>query len=329
MRVRHVLNGALIAACLAAASALADPIAEGRARSAAFLAGDLAPIWADMTPPMRAAIGGLDAFEDLRAGLIEAYGEERELVGEEILDAQGHEVYLRRGLWGAQGHAMILQWAFDEDGRIGGFFIREAPVAAESRFLDYETRADLRLPFDGEWHVFWGGRTIEENYHAIDRAQRFAVDFLVMEDGASHAGDPAVLENYHCWGRPILAPAAGTVARAVGDLPDQPIGSSDPLNPAGNHVVLDLGNGEFAFLAHLRSGSLRIAEGDTVEPGDALGLCGNSGNTSEPHLHFHLQTTADLTDGEGLPAQFRSYLADGGQIDRAEPVRGEVVESSR
>ena len=60
--------------------------------------------------------------------------------------------------------------------------------------------------------MFWGGRTIEQNYHAADKAQRFAYDFLIRRDGASHIGDPSKLENYLCWDRPILAPAEAIVA---------------------------------------------------------------------------------------------------------------------
>ena len=59
--------------------------------------------------------------------------------------------------------------------------------------------------------------------------------------------------------------------------------------PAGNHVVLDLGSGEYALLAHLRRGSVRVRPGQRVRRGETLGRCGNSGNSSEPHLHFHVQ----------------------------------------
>lgn len=109
--------------------------------------------------------------------------------------------------------------------------------------------------------MVWGGRTLEQNYHAADDAQRFAIDVLVYRDGVTHRGEPQKLESYYCWNQPILSPAAGTVANVVADLPDNPIGSTDPQNPAGNHVVLDFGNGEFAFLGHMRRGSIRLQPG--------------------------------------------------------------------
>ena len=116
---------------------------------------------------------------------------------------------------------------------------------------------------------------------------------------------------------------------AVSVLPDQAIGSSDPAHPAGNHVVLDFGNGEFGFLAHMRSGSLKVKAGDKVEAGQEVGRCGNSGNTSEPHLHFHLQTTPNLAEGEGLPARFVDYMADGKSVESGEPEQGQAIEPDK
>ena len=147
-----------------------------------------------------------------------------------------------------------------------------------------------------------------------------------MRNGISHDGDGTRLTDYYCWDEPILAPAAGTVVAAVDNLPDNPIGSTDAQNPAGNHVVLDFGNGEFGFLGHMREGSVAVSAGERVARGEELGRCGNSGNTSEPHLHFHLQTTADLSNGEGLPAFFEDYVADGRPVDRGEPLAGQVIE---
>lgn len=149
-----------------------------------------------------------------------------------------------------------------------------------------------------------------------------------MRDGQRHSGDPSSLESYHCWGRSILAPAEGVVVRSVDDLPDQAIGASDPAKPAGNHIVIDFGNDEYGVLAHLRRGSVRVAEGDAVTAGQEIGLCGNSGNTSEPHLHFHMQTSPRLDQGEGLPMQFTNYRANDTLIDRGEPRKGEYIRAA-
>jgi murein DD-endopeptidase MepM/ murein hydrolase activator NlpD len=323
--MRLMLAAILLVASITGSPAQDAVLSEGRERSEAFLQRDFRSTWEAMTPEMREALGSLDALSKFRDELERTYGAESEILDEEVRRVDGHDIYLRTARWRKAEAPLLMQWAFDETGKVAGFFVRPAPVPAESRFPDYRTKASLRLPFEGEWFVFWGGRTLEQNYHVSDKAQRSALDFVVMEDGSSHRGDPADLGSYFCWDRPVLAPADGAVAVAVDGLPDQPIGKSDPQNPAGNHVVLDLGHSEFAFLAHLKEGSVMVEEGEAVTQGDVLGRCGNSGNTSEPHLHFHLQTTPDLATGEGLPAQFEDYVADGVPVERGEAVKGQIV----
>jgi len=308
-----------------ATAASADPMEDGRERSTQFLAGQIDEIWSAMTPQMQGALGSSAALEQLRAGLERDLGAEAEVLDETILQRDGHQVYLRTSRWTKSKTPLVMQWTLDSEAKIAGFYLRPAPVAAESRFLDYQTKAELRFPFEGEWFVYWGGRTIEQNYHAADAGQRFAVDLVVRKDGATHAGDPMKLENYHCWDKPVLVPADGTVVKAVSDLPDNAIGQTDAAHPAGNHVVIDFGNGEFGFLAHFRQGSVKAKVGDRMTTGQELGRCGNSGNTSEPHLHVHLQTTATLSAGEGLPAYFNGFVADGKPVERGELVKGQTV----
>ena len=300
-------------------------LAAGRQHAARFQSGDIDALWQRMTAPMRQALGAPAALSDLREAVEARFGREEAVLSETTEAQSGHHIYLRLARHANDPAPLVTQWTLDEKGAIAGFFARPAQQPAQSRFLDYQTKAPLRLPFDGAWQVFWGGRKPEQNYHAVDPGQRFALDLLVVEDGSSHEGDGQALQDYHCWDRPILAPAAGTAAAAVDGLPDQAIGETDPANPAGNHVVLDLGNDEFAFLAHLRQGSVAVKLGERVESGQEIGRCGNSGNTSEPHLHFHLQTTPVLGEGEGLPALFNAYVADGEPVARGEPVRGQTV----
>jgi hypothetical protein len=314
---------ALACSLLVTTSAIAQEaiLEEGRERTEAFFAGNLQDIWDDMTPDLQQALGDFAAFEAFQQSVEADLGTEEEMLEEQATEEAGFRVYLT-----GSNTPVDMQWAFDEADGIGGFFIQPQTEPAPTQYLDYETNADLRLPFDGEWYVFWGGRSTQDNYHASNPAQRFAYDFVVHEDGVSHAGEADVLENYHCWGREILAPADALVVATVNDLPDQAIGQTDLDNPAGNHVILAFGEDEYAFLAHLQQGSVRVQQGQEIEQGDILGLCGNSGNTSEPHLHFHMQTTADLLAGDGLPALFNDLVADGEPMERGEPVRGQYVE---
>lgn len=298
---------------------------EGRERSHAFLEGDLVGIWADMTPELQGLFGSIAGFETFRAGAMRDFGEETQVLSEEVQPSDGLNVYLRTSTWSLANAPVVTQWTIADSEQIASFSIQVLPTLADSRFLDYQTKVPLRLPFDGEWFVVWGGRTLDQNYHAANGAQRFAVDLLIYRGGATYRGDRQVKSNYYCWDQPILAPAGGTVVGVVNDLPDNNIGATDADNPAGNHVVIDFGNSEFGFLAHMREGSVTVASGDTVIAGQELGRCGNSGNTSEPHLHFHLQNTSDLTDGEGLPAFFEGYIADDHPTDRGEPIAGQYI----
>jgi hypothetical protein len=312
-------------AILPALAAAADPQTTGQRLARAFLNGDVDAVWDAATPRMRQTFGSPAALAALQDDLIRDLGREEAILSQTVVQDGAHDRFTQVSRWSGANAPLELSIALTETEAVDGFLVRLQPVAADSPFLDYQTKADLRLPVDGEWMVYWGGRDIAQNYHAADPGQRFALDLVVVRDGQTHSGDPARLESYHCWGQPILAPAPGTVVAAVDGLPDQPIGQTDPANPAGNHVVIDFGGGEFGFLAHLRSGSLRLKAGDLVTTGQEIGDCGNSGNTSEPHLHFHLQTTPTLGQGDGLPAQFQNYIADGAPVEIGEPVQGQVI----
>ena len=201
--------------------------------------------------------------------------------------------------------------------------LKKRPAATS--YLNYQTQTMLTLPFDGEWYVYWGGRTIARNYHAATRDQRFAYDFLVLHNGKSHRGTGERNTDYFCFGLAVYAPGNGVVVSMANAEPDLGPGETRLDNPLGNYVILDHGCGEFSFLAHLRQGSVVVCQGDGVTAGQFIGECGNSGHSSEPHLHYHLQTTATSFQGEGLPAQFSQYIANGKWTLRGEPVAGQKV----
>jgi hypothetical protein len=297
----------------------------GRRYARWFLEGRTDTLWALLTPQMRGPIPTAERLAAFRGQFVGQVGAETEFASESARESGGVVLYERVSRFATAPIPFRISIATDGQGRIAGLLVRPEQEVAGSRFLDYTTQTHLRLPFDGEWFVFWGGRTREQNYHVIAPDQRFAYDFVVRRDGVTHEGDGTRVEQYFCWGRPILAPAAGTVAVAVDSLADNAPGQRDPAHAAGNHVILDHGNGEFSLLAHLRSGSVAVRPGATVAAGQKLGECGNSGNTSEPHLHYHLQNTAVFGRAEGLPAQFLGYMADGRPVARGEPVRGETI----
>ncbi len=301
----------------------------GQTYTANFYAGDMASIWQHMTRQMREALGSEGGLRDFGNKVEHDVGSEISVIAERVESVAGFRTYTRQSKFSKIASPIIVSWSFDAEDRIAGFYVRPQQQPAPSPYLDYDTQAYLRLPFDGEWLVFWGGRTVEQNYHAAVRDQRFAYDLLVVINGTSHSGDGKSNEQYYCWGKEILSPGSGTVVTAVSNLPDNPPGVMDPKNPPGNHVILDLGNKEYALLAHLQQGSVQVAEGDEIRPGQPIGLCGNSGNTSEPHLHFHLQDSKRFGKGDGKPVFFSSYIANGNPVDRGEPVRGETISPKR
>jgi len=154
--------------------------------------------------------------------------------------------------------------------------------------------AVLSAPFRGEWYVFQGGRSALLNHHYLIPAQRHALDLCKLNDDRTSHGDATKLESYAAYGQELFAPADGKIVKVVNDRADEAIGGSDEENPVGNHVVIEIGAEKFVLLAHLMKASVVVREGDPVQHGDKLARCGNSGNTSEPHLHLQVQNRADF-----------------------------------
>lgn len=144
-------------------------------------------------------------------------------------------------------------------------------------------------------------------------AQRFAIDFVMVDSTfKTHHGDALKNENYYAYGVDALAVGDGIVAARKDSIIENVPGITSRAVPitletvGGNHVILDLGGGRFAFYAHLQPGSLRVKLGDRVRKGQVLGLVGNSGNSTEPHLHFHVADSKSPLGSEGVPYVFES-----------------------
>ena len=317
--------------CSRLTSAAADPpppLQHGRDLTRLFYEEKLDTIWEQFAPPMKDLLGSLQSLKSFREQVRRQFGREV-LVASERVDFVGTTaVYERTARFEKLSAPILVQWFLGLDGRVTGFRVTLAE-GAPSKYLQYQTKTDLYLPFRGEWYVFWGGRTASQNLHALSKDQRFAYDFVIMKGGSSHTGTGRKNEDYYCFGQPILAPGSGSVVSIENGVDDNVPGVMNACQPLGNYVIIDHGNGEFSFLAHLRCGSVKVKKGDKVKAGDLLGDCGNSGHSSEPHLHYHLQNTGEPFNGDGLPAQFRDYIADGRPVARGEPVRGQVISSSK
>ena len=232
--------------------------------------------------------------------------------------------YAEQYAWG--DHTLSLDSYWTGDGLLAGITILPQASLPEA---PAQTPIPARLPFDGAWLVVWGGETQFQNYHAAHGSQRFAADILLWREGSTANAPGTDSEHYHAFGQPYLAPVSGKVVAALDGLDD--IAPQQPGNPedhaAGNHIVIET-EGGFVFLAHCKNGSIVVAQGDSVEAGDEIAAIGNSGNTSEPHVHIHAQTTNDLYDpaAVGIPLIFENVLVNGEAQDTATPLHGTIME---
>ncbi|WP_425093353.1 peptidoglycan DD-metalloendopeptidase family protein [Tropicimonas sp. S265A] len=190
---------------------------------------------------------------------------------------------------------------------------------------------DLAAPLEpGAYLAVHAGASATRNAHAAFvltsenaarfSGQKYAVDFLALgplwQTGPLRA--PGATSDYTIWNRAVLAPCSGQVLTARDDLPDMAPPTRDRTDLAGNHVILECG-GNHVVLAHLRRGSVDVKPGDAVETGAPLGRVGNSGNTTQPHLHLHVQTpgTRDAPlSGSSIP-----FTVDGQWLVRNDRIR--------
>ncbi len=204
------------------------------------------------------------------------------------------------------------------------------PIDVKGEGAEIKVRNDAPLVISpplrgGEWLAANGPANASGHRRALlpvggksHIAQRFAIDWVQLrEDGKTWTGDQLKNENYRCYGTEALAVGDGTVVAVKDGIPQNIPGANSRAvaitleTVGGNHVILDLGQGRYGFYAHLQPGSLRVKVGEKVRRGQVLGLVGNSGNSTEPHLHFHVSNANSPLASEGLPYAFESFEQQG------------------
>jgi Peptidase family M23 len=218
----------------------------------------------------------------------------------------------------------------------------------------------VELPLGGEWSVERSPADRIPSHGTDLLGQRYAYD-LVRTDHrpGSHLHPAGTLRwllvggrtrDCHGWGQPVHAALDGVIVQAVDGVAERqwlhPVreswvavkttvgfarrGLDDPARLAGNHVIVATG-GTYALYAHLAPGSVVVTRGQQVRVGQVLGRVGHSGNSTAPHLHFHLMDSADPLQAAGIPCAFAAYLVErDGQWQRVErgiPHRGERIRS--
>jgi murein DD-endopeptidase MepM/ murein hydrolase activator NlpD len=160
--------------------------------------------------------------------------------------------------------------------------------------------------------------------------QRYAFDFLVVdEEGKTHQGAGNENEDYYAFGRKVFSPADGVVTDVIQGVRDNQPRSMNPYSALGNAVVIQHRDNEVSVLAHFKNGSIMVKPGEKIKKGRLLGLCGNSGNSSEPHIHYHLQNTPILQDGTCIKCYFENVVTT--KADKStshkhySPIKDEVI----
>jgi hypothetical protein len=283
-------------------------------------AGDYSGIEEMFSSEMKAALP-LDKSTDFFKGLTQQFGKLQKLDPPRTPPpAVSFTAHFERGL-------LDLQLSLDGRDQIAGLYFKPHTAAKPA---PEKHQIILSLPFRGQWLVFWGGDTREENQHHDVPNQKFAFDLLgVGADGKTHRGEGKKNEDYFAFGRDVLAPADGTVIEVIEGVHDNMPGSMNSYSAIGNCVLIQHREDEVSVLAHFKQGTIKVKEGDKVKRGQLLGQCGNSGNSSEPHIHYHLQHSPVLQEGLGIKCVFdKVLLTKDNQTElRANysPVKGDII----
>lgn len=202
------------------------------------------------------------------------------------------------------------RWWLNLGGGVVVLLVFTGFLAAVLRGYLYPDRpVQLAFPLqDGWYYTAQGGNSPLLNHHNTHPSQRYGIDIVELNAFGARASGiyPSGLERYVIFGETVHSPCSGTVGKVVDGLSDQAPPETDRDHPAGNHVVVAC-RGVNVLLAHLHSGSVKVQSGESVETGQPLGLVGNSGNTTEPHLHIHAVRPGDSGEsaaGDGVPLSF-------------------------
>jgi len=179
---------------------------------------------------------------------------------------------------------------------------------------NYVLKGDYILPFTGKWTTVNGGVSKELSHSWSILPQRYAYDFIIVDDnGKSSSGDRMSVDSYYCYGKDIVAPGDGVVVRLIDKYKDSFVDGKNAYCNAGriegNSIVIKHNEHEYSVVAHIMQGSFKVKAGDIVKQGDIIAKCGNTGNSSEPHIHFQLQAGENFFLSAGLPIAFSDIEA--------------------
>ncbi len=215
--------------------------------------------------------------------------------------------------------------SLNEENQINGLYVSQH-IPQNLPILDRNT-TKMILPFNEEWNVFWGGTSVEENYHVEYNNQRYAYDLLIEKDGKSYKGNSDKNENYYVFGKDIIAPCDGTIINIIDGVIDNIPGQLNPKQLTGNTIILKTANNEYLLFAHLKNQSIIVEKGQEVKQGEKIAKCGNSGNTTESHLHISLQNVEDMALATGAKLYFDTIIVNGKTMKDYLPVKNDRIKN--
>ena len=219
-----------------------------------------------------------------------------------------------------------LNISLDNDAKINGLFVK--PFKEDNLPKLQRNKTRLILPFNGEWTVVWGGDTKELNYHVESEAQKNAFDMVITDqNGKTFKTDGKTNEDYYAFGKELIAPCDAEVVLVVDGVKDNKPGELNPIYIPGNTVILKTVNNEYLFFAHFKQNSIVVKSGQKVKQGELLGLCGNSGNSSEAHLHFHIQNIEDMNKATGAKCYFDEIIVNGEIKKEYSPIKEDKIKN--
>lgn len=319
------MTSALVIALVLSQSA--PSLGQGRAAVKLLRSGDVTRAWSKLGAVPGQQFTSAAALQRFAAG-VRSYGTESKLVSEGLaMREDGSWVYTRVAAVSNWARGFSLDITMDPQGRMIAASMSFPSQEAPTTYGAYKPLVKLRLPLEDSWRVLWGGRTWEDNRHASVSDMRFALDLLQRDakNVSSARGRGLVNEDYFAWNQPVVAPADGVVVVAEDGTSDNVPNKAPGGNLYGNLLVIDHGTDEFTLLGHLKQGSLLVKPGDRVIKGQRIARVGNSGMSTEPHLHFQLMDTKDWRTAHGLPLVLTDFVRNGTLVDRGEPRRGDLV----
>ena len=196
------------------------------------------------------------------------------------------------------------------------------------KVINHKSKNEYHFPLKGTWLV--GGAPSLISHHRWGSIQEFAFDLVkIGANSTTHTGDGSKLSDYYAYGEPIYAIGDGKVISTYTEATESDKNLKQPNETSeqylkrsaadqekllakgfsyvmGNHIIIQHDNGEYSYYLHLKSGSIKVKTGDIIKRGQPIAALGHSGNSTEPHLHFHVTDGSDMAYSRSIPVSFKN-----------------------